>query len=281
MIKVKKMGKKKGMPVQPKNSETKPVMIQKILSQDTQPSLSQALAPIAEHSKYVIAKSWLSDKQLIKILQKTPREHVYTRKGKGGQEWDYVTGTYIEKVLNFVFAWNWDYEIISQTLVGSKGAEQVITLGKLTVKDDLGHQISKSQNGRKDVAYKKDGSGYLDLGNDYKASSTDCLKKCASLLGIASDIYGKQEFREITTDKQTVQSSVNVSVEEKPQVQIVQPKMNYFVEIANLMIANQIKNPAMLYKQLGIQHLISDVMTQSDYYQASAKLKQYFNGQRN
>ena len=37
----------------------------------------------------------------------------------------------------------------------------------------------------------------LDYGNDLKAATTDALKKCASELGIASDIYGANEFKEI------------------------------------------------------------------------------------
>lgn len=42
----------------------------------------------------------------------------------------------------------------------------------------------------------------LDFGNDLKAASTDALKKCASLLGIASDVYGKSEYKDIGYDVQ-------------------------------------------------------------------------------
>lgn len=152
---------------------------------------------VKSESKYFLVPTWLQENQALKMLQRTPQEHRYTRPGKGGQKWEYVTGAYVQKVLNYVFGWNWDFEIIKQELIGDKGAEQVITLGVLTVKDAQGHEIKKTQNGRKDVAYKKDSKIYLDLGNDYKASATDCLKKCASLLGVASDIYAKQEFKEI------------------------------------------------------------------------------------
>ena len=37
----------------------------------------------------------------------------------------------------------------------------------------------------------------MDLGNDLKAATTDALKKCASELGIASDIYAPNEFKSI------------------------------------------------------------------------------------
>ena len=35
------------------------------------------------------------------------------------------------------------------------------------------------------------------MGNDLKAATTDALKKCASELGIASDIYAPNEFKAI------------------------------------------------------------------------------------
>lgn len=159
---------------------------------------TDVLSPIQESGKYTIAKTWISEKQILKILQKTPKEYVYTRPAKGGGTWDYVPGAYIEKVLNYSFGWNWDFKIIKQEcLMLETDHGQIITWGELTVKDDAGHQITKAQNGRADIKYKKGTKIPMDLGNDYKASSTDCMKKCASMFGIASDIYGKQEFREI------------------------------------------------------------------------------------
>ena len=118
-----------------------------------------------------------------------------SRPGKGGGEFDYVTGTYIKKVLNYTFGFQWDFEIKEH---GEKG-NMVWVLGKLTIKDNNGKpRIIKEQFGRADVKQKKTG-GDLDFGNDLKAAATDALKKCASELGIASDIYGKNEFKEIQT----------------------------------------------------------------------------------
>ncbi len=44
------------------------------------------------------------------------------------------------------------------------------------------------QNGSSEVKKMKDGT-IMDLANDYKSAASDCLKKCASLLGIAFDVY--------------------------------------------------------------------------------------------
>ena len=141
----------------------------------------------------ILTKSPLSQKQLLHILQRTPKNHIYHRPGKGGGEFDYVTGTYIKKVLNYTFGFQWDFEIKEH---GEKG-NMAWVLGRLTIKDDKGKpRIIKEQFGRADVKQKKTG-GDLDFGNDLKAAATDALKKCASELGIASDIYGKNEFKEI------------------------------------------------------------------------------------
>lgn len=148
------------------------------------------LEPIRESSKYMIPKTWMSEKQVLRMVQKTPQQHIYTRPAKGGGTWNYVTGNYIEKMLNYIFGWNWDFEVVNH----GKEGDMVWVLGKLTVKDDHGHTITKSQFGRSDVKIKK-GGGMLDFGNDLKSATTDALKKCSSLLGIASDVYGKLEIK--------------------------------------------------------------------------------------
>ena len=56
---------------------------------------------------------------------------------------------------------------------------------------------SIGQFGNKDVICKRGTDIPLSIGNDLKSAATDALKKCASELGLASDIYGKLEFKEI------------------------------------------------------------------------------------
>jgi len=165
------------------------------MSKKNNKALIKAKESKAILNKYMLAPSFLKSKQLLLILQKTPREHVYTREGKGNQSFDYVTGVYIKKVLNYAFGWLWDFE------VKDKGREekQIWVLGRLTIKDKKGNSlITKEQFGRADIKFYKDKTkGMLDYGNDLKAAATDALKKCASELGIASDIYGSEEFKEI------------------------------------------------------------------------------------
>ena len=142
----------------------------------------------------MLTNSPLTAKQLLHILQRTPKEHIYRRPAKGGGEWEYVTGIYVKKVLNYVFGWMWDFEIKEH---GREG-DLMWVLGRLTIKDKKGNpMIVKEQFGRADVKFKKGTKDSLDFGNDLKAAATDALKKCAAELGISSDIYGKEEFKEI------------------------------------------------------------------------------------
>lgn len=159
---------------------------------------SKALAKAQKSRKIskalMLVPSFLKSQQLLHILQRTPREHVYKRKGKGGQEFEYVTGTYMKKVLNYAFGWMWDFKVLEH------GQEKnlIWVLGELTVKDMKGHSITKTQFGRSDVKFYRDKTkGTVDFGNDLKAATTDALKKCAAELGIASDVYGKEEFKDI------------------------------------------------------------------------------------
>ena len=147
-----------------------------------------------EKSKLTLVPSPINQKQLLHIIQRTPTEHIYHRPAKGGGDWEYVTGAYVKKVLNYIFAWMWDFEIREH----GKEDTLVWVLGRLTIKNRSGKpMIVKEQFGRAEIKFKRGTKSTLDFGNDLKAAATDSLKKCASELGIASDIYGKEEFKEI------------------------------------------------------------------------------------
>lgn len=162
-----------------------------VRSEPVIPTVQDLAEPMKDGKKLTIPKTWLTDKQLLFMLQKTPREQIYRRPGKGGKTFDYVTVSYIQKALNYAFAWNWDFEIIEH----GKEDDHVWVLGKLTVRGSKqGEVITKTQFGRSDVKKLKTG-GNVDYGNDLKGAASDALKKCASLLGFSSDIYGKANYK--------------------------------------------------------------------------------------
>ena len=145
----------------------------------------------------------LNSKQLGFLLSKTPQNHIYKRPAKGGGQWQYVTGVYVKKVLNLMFGWDWSFEVVEHKFDLVIG--QAYVLGKLTVNSN-GKTITKMQFGRVDIKFRKQTQAQqqagetrnpLDIGNDLKAATTDALKKCASELGVASDVYAPNEFKEI------------------------------------------------------------------------------------
>ncbi len=152
----------------------------------------------------------LNEKQFNFLFQKTPVSQIYTRPAKGGGKWRYVKGNYVDKVLNFITGFDWDFEIVDEMVMLEIG--QVVVKGKLKIRVG-GKEVIKMQYGRADVKFKNDyvkqenGTTKkikttipLDLGNDLKAAATDCLKKCASKFGVAADVYGDENFREVKVE---------------------------------------------------------------------------------
>lgn len=133
--------------------------------------------------------------QLQTLLKRTPKAYVRERPAKGGGKWKFVSGGYVKKVLNLMFGWDWDFEVVSEQVAFG----QVIIKGKLTCRSN-GKEIVKMQFGKKEIVFKKGTQDPLDIGNDFKAATTDALKKCAAELGIAADIYNADEFREVLLD---------------------------------------------------------------------------------
>lgn len=126
----------------------------------------------------------LSQSQLSLLTQKTPPQFVKRRPGPGGVELDYVEIGYVVNLLNQVFGWDWDFRILDQQV----GRHQVWVRGELVVraKDCL---ITKSQYGGAEIRFNRTTGETMSIADDLKAAASDCLKKCASLLGVAGDIY--------------------------------------------------------------------------------------------
>lgn len=158
------------------------------------------LALINANDLSLVESNNLNANQLALILKKTPKQYVKQRPAKGGGVWDYVSGGYIKKCLNLMFGWDWDFEIIDEKIMHG----EVIVKGRLTCRSN-GKEIVKMQFGNKDIVYRKLQQGEterqpLSIGNDLKSAATDALKKCAAEIGLAADIYNKEEFKEVKVD---------------------------------------------------------------------------------
>jgi|SRR3989344_6574671 len=130
---------------------------------------------------------YLNPAQLSFISQKTPKQFIKTRPGPGGMSLSYVEVGYVINMLNHVFGWDWDFRILDQQI----GKKQVWVRGELTVRAK-GRAITKGQFGGADIKFNRTTAEPISIADDLKAAGSDCLKKCASMLGIAGDVYWKE-----------------------------------------------------------------------------------------
>lgn len=206
------------------------------------------LAIITSDDLSLVTDNALNENQLAQILKATPKQYVKTRPAKGGGTWDYVTGGYVRKCLNIMFGWDWDFEVIDHIIEHG----EVVVKGRLTCRVG-GRSIVKMQFGNKDIMYKKQVSENgekipLSIGNDLKAASTDCLKKCAAEIGIASDIYNKEDFRPVyvTTSKDVTKESLEMLFDSFSE--FVPPSDQ--IEMERIIETNETKSFAKVYKIL-------------------------------
>lgn len=120
----------------------------------------------------------------VEILEQEfdPKE-IKRRRGPNGKMLDYVETPSVISRLNRDLDHNWSFDIVKYEIVDS----HVVVLGKLTAEG-----ITKSQFGSKKVTKDKDGEP-VSIGDDCKAAASDCLKKTATLLGIALHLYENDE----------------------------------------------------------------------------------------
>lgn len=121
-----------------------------------------------------------------KINEPTPKEEIKHRKGRGEASFAYVRTSYIINRLNEIFHHLWDFKVIEQQI----GKEQIWVKGELKVWLSPTFFIVKEAYGGSDIKRDKISNEIIDIADDLKAAASDALKKCASLLGIASDVYG-------------------------------------------------------------------------------------------
>lgn len=143
-----------------------------------------------------------NDKQLVLMLQKTPEQHIKNRKGRGGQIFRYHSVSYVTMRLNQIFGWSWSFEMKSHGI--SPDDRSVFVEGRLSVfhPTDGRLLVSKEQFGGADLKYQTSQPDRLvDYADDLKAAASDALKKCASLLGIGSDLYADPATAKEIDDK--------------------------------------------------------------------------------
>jgi hypothetical protein len=104
------------------------------------------------------------------------------RQGRNGML-DYVEGHSVIQRLNDALDGTWSFEITHHEV----REDEVIVLGKLTAES-----IAKMSFGASQVTREKSTGQPISLGDDLKSAATDCLKKCATFLGVGLHLYAEK-----------------------------------------------------------------------------------------
>lgn len=147
------------------------------------------------------------NKQKQLLEQPFSPDQIKTRPGSFGKVLSYVEMHHVVKRLNQVFETRWSFKILRHEVLDN----EVLVLGRLTVEDE----VVKEQFGCSSITKNKDTQEYVSLANDLKAASSDSLKRCAMLLGIAlhlheskrqDDSSNKYSSKDTSTNRQDNQS---------------------------------------------------------------------------
>ena len=113
----------------------------------------------------------------------TPSDVVKSRNG-----FDYVDEGYMRWKLNQHYP-IWSWEVIKYETLGDKA---IVVHGRLKIMDE-GVPRSFDSVAAHRIAVSRNGSGYVDLGNDLKAANSDAFKVAVNrLCNVADDVYRKQ-----------------------------------------------------------------------------------------
>lgn len=131
----------------------------------------------------------LNDAQQAIISGSTPQKYIKKRPGRGGQQFDYVEVGYVIQTLNQAFGFSsWEFKIIDKQI----GNDSIWVQGSLTIHFSPSYAVTKENFGGSEVKKNSSTGKPVDIGDDLKSASADALKKCASMFGVAADIYFPQ-----------------------------------------------------------------------------------------
>jgi hypothetical protein len=148
-----------------------------------------------------------NEAQLAFLQARTPQAFIKFREGRGGN-FAYVEIGYIQLMLNTVFGnggWDWEYSLIEA--LSYPKTNQIVVSGKLTARvhnQENGNIIAtivKTASGGGEIKCYKETKDPIDLADDLKSASADALKKAASYIGIAADVYAPKVFAVIEAQR--------------------------------------------------------------------------------
>jgi hypothetical protein len=119
-----------------------------------------------------------------------PFERTHFRDGGGGAKLEYIDGeqcvTRLNEKLGFL---NWSFTVVTHGIHAE--ADEIWVMGEISVTID-GRTVTRQQFGSQKIKRSRSSGTPMDLGFDLKGATTDALKKCATLIGVALYLYEKE-----------------------------------------------------------------------------------------
>ena len=230
-----------------------------------------SVKPVAEPKGEVVSTAIvlheiaLSARQTGIINVETPKDLIKSKPGRGGKRGAFVEGGYVISKLNQAFSpLGWEFEVVehgsSDRKTENSAEGEVWVKGKITIIDHVkGFRVSKTQFGQHPI-HKN-----VPIGDAYKAAATDALKKCASLLGIALDVYwGTLDREEASAPKQTKLSPAEAFERAKLMLKSVRDS-SVLIEYDEKLKTSKVFNEA---QKKELHGLINGLVSQLDNKQA-------------
>lgn len=111
---------------------------------------------------------------------------------RGGVQIDYLTGEQvISRLLAVLGTCGWSFRILQHDI--HLEADEVWVLGELRLLLNADDPVVRQQFGSSKIKRARATGAPLDIGFDLKSAATDCLKKCATLVGVGLYLTHKEE----------------------------------------------------------------------------------------
>lgn len=163
----------------------------------------------------------ITEAQFAILTQATEPTEIRYRQGRGGRKFPYTDTAYVIRTLNLSFNWDWDFVVDNEDVFYlNERPFEVKCRGRLTVRMG-GNEITKTQFGCQPIEFLQDKETPVSVGDAFKGAASDALKKCASLLGVALDLYDSDS--DINTGKRPATQAKTVGVEPVHQAEEVKP----------------------------------------------------------
>ncbi len=149
------------------------------------------------------------EKKVIEVLErKFKKEDIKSRKGGFGKMLDYVEGHKVLQRLNEAFDGDYSIEIMTPLDKAVIDGKHVIVHARITVFQDGKANVIRDGIGGKTITN-------ADLPSIYKAACTDAIKKAATTLGVALDLYGTDEKDDDDKEDKVIEKEVqNLPIQE-------------------------------------------------------------------